>query len=366
MGLLDKVKNLFTEEVEEEVVVKPKREIKLPTREPKTEVKREVKPVREVEKEVRRVEIAPARRENRILEDEVKPEINISDSTAINKEEKFVFPVYFSDDDFKDLEKPKEEKKEEPKIKDLREAYKGRKEEVKTQHKTFKPSPIISPVYGVLDENYKKEDITVKEPISTNYYRSDKVTVDDIRNKAYGTLEDELENNLFNDSVILKEEKLDSVDDIEIDIFDELEKQEAKENKKVDLLREDYLTETEEDENDLSRELEIQKRKIEEINEIIKNNIIEKEKPKNLDNILNELDEIEDELSDSKIGYEDETTEEIDDNIDEEIEEQDDLNEEVENSYNDEEIENNNEDDNLVESDLFNLIDSMYEKRDEE
>jgi len=57
----------------------------------------------------------------------------------------------------------------------------------------FKPSPIISPIYGILDKNYKKEDVVPKKEIriTTNYTRTN-INVDDIRNKAYGrNLEDQ-------------------------------------------------------------------------------------------------------------------------------------------------------------------------------
>ena len=85
MKLFDKVKNLFTEEIEEEPIVK---------------------------KEVRHVEVAPPTRVERepIVEEEEK------------KEEKFVF---FSDEDFEDLERPK---REEPIVK---------KEEVKPYRSSF-------------------------------------------------------------------------------------------------------------------------------------------------------------------------------------------------------------------------------------
>ena len=33
----------------------------------------------------------------------------------------------------------------------------------KTQKKAFKPSPVISPVYGILDKNYKKEDVITRD-----------------------------------------------------------------------------------------------------------------------------------------------------------------------------------------------------------
>ncbi len=61
----------------------------------------------------------------------------------------------------------------------------------KKEEKTyFKPSPIISPIYGILDKNYKKEDVVQKKEIrlTTNYTRSN-VSVDDVRNKAYGDKE---------------------------------------------------------------------------------------------------------------------------------------------------------------------------------
>ena len=58
----------------------------------------------------------------------------------------------------------------------------------KKEEKTyFKPSPIISPIYGVLDKNYKKEDVVSKKDIRiTSSYSRSNVNVDDIRNKAFG------------------------------------------------------------------------------------------------------------------------------------------------------------------------------------
>ena len=57
----------------------------------------------------------------------------------------------------------------------------GRYEKIETaetiERKKFKPSPIISPVYGVLDRDYKKEDIQKYES---------KVDVQKVRDKAFG------------------------------------------------------------------------------------------------------------------------------------------------------------------------------------
>ena len=58
----------------------------------------------------------------------------------------------------------------------------------KKEEKTyFRPSPIISPIYGILDKNYKKEDVKEKREVhlSSSYSRNS-LNVDDIRNKAYG------------------------------------------------------------------------------------------------------------------------------------------------------------------------------------
>ena len=66
--------------------------------------------------------------------------------------------------------------------------------ERKEEKSYFKPSPIISPIYGILDKNYKKEDVIQKREVKmSNSFERDKVSIDDIRKKAYGTLTDDFE-----------------------------------------------------------------------------------------------------------------------------------------------------------------------------
>ena len=89
------------------------------------------------------------------------------------KEEKPAFTI-FTDSDFSDFKK--EEKK----------PYQS-KEEI---HK-FRPTPIISPVYGIIKDEEEKE-----EHVST-FSKVQDVSLDDVRKKAYGTLEDDVETNLF-------------------------------------------------------------------------------------------------------------------------------------------------------------------------
>ena len=197
MGLMDKVKNLFTEEVEVE-----------------EEVKEEP-----IKKETIHVEIpAPVKKEKEEIREEVKQEIPIEE-----KKEEFNFP-FFDDDDFNEttplpivkeekqvVRKREVERKVERKERPLREVYSPPKEE----KKVFKPTPIISPVYGILDKNYQKDDIRTKPSKPRSYYNPKEATVDEIRNKAYGTLEDDIETTLFGKNKLLFDDVLDADNDIE-------------------------------------------------------------------------------------------------------------------------------------------------------
>ena len=92
--------------------------------------------------------------------------------------------------------------------------------EKKEERVYFKPSPIISPIYGILDKNYKKEDVKEKKEvrITSNYTRSN-VSVDDIRNKAYGKnlQEQEISGAGFNDNTKFEVEE---EDDLLVDLSD--------------------------------------------------------------------------------------------------------------------------------------------------
>ena len=164
MGLFDKVKNLFTEE--EEPIKSEVIQVEIPA------------PVKEKKEEK--------------IEEEPKKEI---------KEEKKPAPIFFDDAYFKELEQPKKE---------VKSSYLKEQNKVKEEKKHFKPTPIISPVYGVLDKNYNKEDIT---PTKKTHYTNTTITIDEVRKKAYGTLEDELENTINN--LVVPNDDSD-------DLFDEL------------------------------------------------------------------------------------------------------------------------------------------------
>lgn len=209
MGLMDKFKNLFTEEIEEEII--------------------EEEPIK---KEVIQVEIpSPARRS----EPEVEVSVAEEDITVEEpKQDDYKFP-FFDDEDFSSLEaeKPVREtkkkssyRKESSYKKEAKDVYSP----VKEEKKVFKPTPIISPVYGILDKNYQKEDIRTKDSKPRTYYNPKEATVDEIRNKAYGTLEDDIETTLFGHNRAL---------------FDDEPKEEVETSTHIDLVEENIQTDAE-------------------------------------------------------------------------------------------------------------------------
>lgn len=192
MGFFDKVKNMFTEEVEDDVKVE------------------------QIKKEVTHVAIETPK----IKEEE----LDLGGKEIFGEEEienTFSKPVFFDDSDFKDLNLSFEEEKEEEKEIEL---YGRKVEEKKEEKKVFKPTPIISPVYGVLDKNYHKEDIVSRTSYSSTSNTNNEVepSIDSIRNKAYGTLEDELENTLFgNNSILFKQIEENVSKEIDIEKLDD-------------------------------------------------------------------------------------------------------------------------------------------------
>lgn len=174
------------------------------------------------------------------------------------------------------------------------------KVEVKeSEKKKFKPSPIISPVYGILNQDYKAEDIVKKEEIASN------IDIDAVRKKAYP-----------------KEE-----------VKEEIKIEEKKEAKIVEAIDEPVVTFF--DEKNIDNDIETLDDK------------------KSIDDLLEEASDeitIEDTLEIPK-------TNNIE-AIEEELEKIDDV-EKTKEKTKDKDL------DDTLDSDLFELIDSMYDEREE-
>ena len=98
--------------------------------------------------------------------------------------------------------KPKETIKQTP-VKPSFEEIKPKKSSYEEERK-FVPSQRISPVYGILGKNYKKEDIKIKDERSYEIPRRKGLNYEDVRKKAYGTLVDDLEQNLYEENLKIK------------------------------------------------------------------------------------------------------------------------------------------------------------------
>ena len=262
MNFLDKVKNFFYEE-EDEVV------------EQKTVPKKSEKKHIEINKEEEKIE----RKRNE--------KNNLTERELFDVERTFNFPMDLDENIF-DKE---EQKKEEPQKNQYSASYSlnsfRKKEktefyrpEPKKEVKKFKPTPVISPVYGVLNKDYQIND--VENLSKTKEFNLDKkiVDFDSVRNKAYKELDDEIEKtftknrdifyNLDEDDEIKEEAKVDDedikidedthvLDDVVISYNVEEEKEEeikpkkeekitrSKKNKDVAKIEEDYDEDEEED-----------------------------------------------------------------------------------------------------------------------
>ncbi len=98
--------------------------------------------------------------------------------------------------------------------------------EKKEEKAVFKPSPIISPIYGILDKNYKKEDVVQKKEIRlTSSYTRSNVSVDDIRNKALGVEDESKHEKAINTTF----EVDDDDEDLMVDLTDDKDKPQVKE-----------------------------------------------------------------------------------------------------------------------------------------
>lgn len=170
MGLFDKLKNVFLEDDEDfdndipavkEKVTKSEPIIK---EEPKEEIKKEPEPV--IKK----------------IEDEKVKEKKLSDTN-----ENFKFPIIFEDEDFKEeKKKPKSinvlERENNNSVVNTNSSKYDVEKIMPSKPQKFKPSPVISPVYGVLDKNYTKEEIKTKDGLLSD----SGADIDSVMKKAYG------------------------------------------------------------------------------------------------------------------------------------------------------------------------------------
>ena len=273
MGVFDKIKNALFEEEYVEVEEKPKTKSKPKKEKIKKDVKESTK-VHETKPIAKKI-VLPEKTKEEPLEEELDDyvptdrDFEIAPERDVAKEEadthEFKFPAV------EDQELKEESYYAEPKIvevvenkevnvEDYSNLYHGRREEVhheyrekeepvlyqggkehesaisireyggayeKKETKTgFKPSPIISPIYGILDKNYKKEEIVPKKEVRLTSYAKEHMSVDDVRRKAYGNLDDDIVADIegYTERIEKQEEKIPEEDNLLVDWSDDAEK----------------------------------------------------------------------------------------------------------------------------------------------
>lgn len=187
MGLFDKIKNLFLEDEEENEEVVLEEENKKVYEEPKDVLPKVMRDTIEEEKKQQKEEEVPQRKFNFPIdfeENEMPSRVN-ANLNSVRSVNNTVKP---SNNAVSSVNREVAKKPV-----DL---Y-PKKEEVKFKQK-FKPTPVISPVYGVLDKNYKKEEVREKSEEHFEMRRpSKKVDFETVRKKAFGNLSDEIKDNLM-------------------------------------------------------------------------------------------------------------------------------------------------------------------------
>lgn len=214
MGIFKKIKDIFYDE----------EEIEVPVTEEKVKVKPKVKEVKEEDEAPYIEEITAPINTIKYNEEEEEEEKNSFTERELFKPEKtFDFPVFDEEEEevkpknrvnVLELQKELEQKTISNRTRNYEREISSPPERTETK---FKPSPVISPVYGILDKNYTKEEIIEKKEVSKPY--SGEIDYDYVRRKAYGTLEDELEDTLTK----VNTDIVSSVDELEKEI-DELPK----------------------------------------------------------------------------------------------------------------------------------------------
>lgn len=221
MGIFDKIKNLFYDEEEIEIPVEQKKEDITIKSGNVAVIEKDVKNINDI-KDVKDInndeKIVNTQSQLKIEEPQKIEEINqvVSERDLVSTTQNFKFPIIFEDEDIAKIEKketPKREKKEEeakPQKNKYQKPVLDRKviDEVVKKPKKFQPTPIISPIYGILDKNYEQQNTNKSKTNSlNNREKTLELNFDTIRQKAYGTLSDDLENELSK-----SEEKIDEIE----------------------------------------------------------------------------------------------------------------------------------------------------------
>ena len=137
--------------------------------------------------------------------EEIEPEVEIKEE-VVSDEPPMAEPVV--EEDYHYEETRYHEPEPDVKIEETREIYhklyEGR--EKPEEKSKFTPSPIISPIFGVLNQNYKKEEIVTREEKKKTEVAIKKDNVDMVLEKAYGDLAGEISASIDDEIIDIHED----------------------------------------------------------------------------------------------------------------------------------------------------------------
>ena len=360
MGLFNKLKNVLFEEEDIEEEVNDNVE-ELPKQEAIYEEVSEYKPIMPEHKDLPKVK-------EPVFEKVKQEENDYSERELFKSEPTFKFPS-FDEEEFNTSmpdKKEEEEKRfsntmdfERRKREERRSDYSRLdivkpKEDVKEEKKRFKPSPVISPVYGILDKDYKADDIVEATPNGGTILTNKDLDVDSVRAKAFGKLKNITDEKKKEKPVIVSET---------YEIKKEVKKEEPvkEEVKKVDK-KDDKIEEMLDD-------------------VVITSEPIIEDSSKLMEERTKTIDELLKDASDQVIDVTDDITESLDlteeyRKLENEIDDALDLTSHIEPLVDDEEDEKETKsskkkekssalENDTLENDLYDLIDSMYDNTED-
>lgn len=186
MGLLNKIKSALFEEDEED----------------------EKETVEKQQEIAKKIELPIKEKEEITIKHYDQEDSSSVSLTNYSREDRRKTPIIFDVEDFIEEEiKPPVKKVEKKEEKILYGGYDIHEKELLKGKDEFKPSPIISPVYGILDKNYTVEHAKTDRKSLDQLFveeKKQKIDFDTIRQKAYGIKMEE-ENNTEEDKSLLYE-----------------------------------------------------------------------------------------------------------------------------------------------------------------
>ena len=306
MGLFSKIKDILfeDEEVEEKEVTKKEEKKETKVAEPIKPIAEKIEPQKRVDRVAEAYPREPSRssisnsNNSSVAVENTKSSYNTVNERELFKSDNTSPFLDFDEEEFsssfsRQTQKPKSTTNvlEYEKKKKIEKKYDyGRYERTETREvvekKKFKPSPIISPVYGILNEDYKIEDIKDK----TEEYANNNLDFNSVRKKAFGDIEilDEQPKETFYEETVTvklkenaedKKQKVKTIDELLEDTADVEISLDKKPQAKEEVIKENPISDYEKVDEDLEEIIDNNKKdnspKLEEDDDTLENDLFD-------------------------------------------------------------------------------------------